>query len=171
MSADDLRATQTVQTILSDPAINGIDFMMGDITVSKTMYDKVSKAIQDGKITVLVLPAGLQPNIAAKYLPVLTFSADREYYNIILLRSPDLGTGINQQLEAATAIVHECTHAGFDLLQMSNMAHFQDEAGAYVAGAMFGVSAIRAQGGHPEKVTQHIASTRQHGRSLSYRLR
>src|SRR3954447_23982494 len=112
MSAeDDRKGTETVKAVLREKSIHDIDFMMGDITVSPSMYDKVLKAIETSKIAVLVLPSSL-PNIAAKYFPVLTISADTEFYDVIALKSPDLGTGLNTQFQAAMAIVHECTHAG-----------------------------------------------------------
>ncbi len=54
---------------------------------------------------------------------------------------------------AAQVIVHECTHAAFDLLKTKGMNHLEHEASAYIAGARFVVQAMRDKGGKPEKVT------------------
>lgn len=142
-----------VRDILSDPAINAIDFSMGGIDVSPSMYQKVSQAIVDQKITVLVNPAFLRPNKSGKYIADLKLPNGVEMFDLLVLRSPDVGTGINEQFHRAEAIVHECTHAGFALLQVPNMTHTLHEAGAYAAQSIFALAKMLSLRGHPDRVT------------------
>jgi hypothetical protein len=153
MSAqDDAAATTMVLDLLNDRSIGEIDFMLGAISVRPAMYRKVRQAIVDKKITVLVLPATLASNEAGKYFPVLTLDKDTEFYDVLVLRAPDLGSGVNEQFHRAMAIVHECTHAGLDLLQVPKMTHTQHEACAYVAQSIFEIAKILAMRGDPSKV-------------------
>ncbi|HKD30910.1 MAG TPA: hypothetical protein VKC66_34005 [Xanthobacteraceae bacterium] len=154
MSADDEAATRLVSNILGDSATNGIDFAMGDIAVSREMYHQVSQAIADRKITVLVQPNLLQPDEAGRYWPDLKFQDGREFFDILILRFPDLGTGINEQSHRAAAIVHECTHAGFAMRRVPHMTRTLHEAGAYTAESMFLIAKMLSLGGHPERVTK-----------------
>jgi hypothetical protein len=138
--------------VLQDKSINQINFTMGDISVSPSMYENVSKAITDGKITVIVQPDALKPNESGKYFSELPINKDKVFYNVIVLRSTDLGSGVNEQFHRAEAIVHECTHAGFDLLKVPKMTHTQDEAGAYAAQSLFAIAKMLELKGDPEKV-------------------
>jgi hypothetical protein len=150
---DNRRATETVKAILNDPAINGIDFMEGDTSVSKSIYQKVLQAIDGGDIAVLVLPNLLPPAYAAMFFPALDLKEKKmEFYNVIILRKPDLGSKIGEQFEEAMAIVHECTHAGFSAILALKMSHLKHEACAYVAQFIFGITKMLALRGDPTKV-------------------
>jgi hypothetical protein len=137
---DNAAATTLVLDILKDRQIAEIDFALGSITIKPTMYQKVSQAIVDKKITVIVEPKALAANEAGKYLSVLTISKDTEFYDVLILGTPDRGKTFNEQLHKARAIVHECTHAGLDLLKVPNMTHTQHEACAYVADSIFAMA-------------------------------
>lgn len=153
MSAqDDAAATTMVLDLLKDSSIREIDFKLGDISIQPAMYEKISQAIVDKKITVLIAPSMLASNEAGKYFSVLTIDKDTEFYDVLVLRSPDLGSGANEQFHRAEAIVHECTHAGLDLLKVPNMTHTQHEACAYVAQSIFAIAKMLAMRGDPSKV-------------------
>jgi len=150
-AADDQTATATAVSVLSDSSISAINFGGSGISVSSSMYAQVSKAITEKKITVVVLPSSLKSNVDGEYLPVLTLPG-HEWYDVLVLRWPDLGTTRNDQIGRAATIVHECTHAGFDLLQVPDMTHVMHEAGAYVAEAMFVAAKMLSLGGDPSRV-------------------
>ena len=137
MSADDEKAKQSVLTVLVDYAIDDVNFTFSGISVKSTMYKRVARAITDDKMTVIVSQAALPGGIDGGYVPELPLAGGAELYDVLILRSPDLGTTPSQQVITASLIVHECTHAGFDLLRVPNMKHADDEAGAYVAGLLF----------------------------------
>lgn len=141
---EDAAATKLVLDILQDKQIGQIDFALGSISIKPTMYQKVSQAIVDKKITVTVDPKALAANEAGKYLSVLTIGKDTEFYDVLILGSPDRGKTVNEQFHKARAIVHECTHAGLDLLKVPNMTHTQHEACAYVADSIFAMAKMLA---------------------------
>lgn len=166
MSAeDDRKATETVLRVLRHPSISKLSFkatttiQKGPVvsvstrTVSPVLYDEVCKAIVDRKITVLVQPTILPPGAAAAYLHKLTIDADNEWYDIIILGKPDLGNTAPEQVKTAAEIVHECTHAGYDLLKLPKTALVEHEVGAYVAGALFAAEAMVLLKAHPERVS------------------
>jgi hypothetical protein len=150
-AADDKAATDAVLQVLADKSISQIDFPMGDISVKPSMYEKVSKAIGAKEITVMVVPEMLSAAESARYFSVFTIGNDQEWYNLIVLRTSGLGGNANEKFHAEMAIVHECTHAGFDLLKIPKMTHTQHEAGAYIAGAIFGVADMLDMKGDPSK--------------------
>jgi len=157
MSAqDDEAATRLVLAVLGDQAINEIDFQMGAIAVSAAMYRDMSQAITDGKIAVWVAPNLLTSTQIGKYFSELRFRDGRELFDILVLRFPDLGSGINEQVKRAEAIVHECTHGGFALRRVPNMTRTLHEAGAYTAQSTFTIAKMLSRGGHPENVTSTI---------------
>jgi hypothetical protein len=153
-AADDQAGKQTVLSVLQDPSISVVKFSIGGISVEPSMYEKVRQAIVDSKIAIMVAPEMLPAFADGEYFPVLKPSPDIEMYDVLVLRLGGLGTNRNQQFRTSMAMVHECTHAGFDLLQVPNMTHADHEAGAYLAGSMFGVAKMMDMGGHPERVTQ-----------------
>ena len=163
MSADDDRkATETILRVLNDLSVCKIKFMMGPAktkpretrprTIHPLMYDLVRQAIVDGKITVIVSPEILERGAGGMYCPVITVDENTELYDVIVLAKPDLGSTIDQQLTTAQAIIHECTHAGFDLLNLPKMTHMENELGAYIAGAIFVAEAILARKGDLKNV-------------------
>src|SRR5262249_43596017 len=121
-------------------------------TIAPSMYEKVAKAIKDGQITITVEPSLLKADEAGRYFSTLPINKDTEFYDVVVLRAPDLGSTLNDKFHAATAIVHECTHAGFDLLKLPKMTHLEHEAASYVAGAIFAAQSMLALKGHPERV-------------------
>src|SRR5215210_6899008 len=126
MSAeDDKKATEMVLKLLEDKSLEKVAFSMNKISVSPSMYAKVSQAIKEKKITVVVNPKLLHNNEGGRYYATLPLDKDTEFYDVLVLRSPVLGKGLIDQFYAAEAIVHECTHAGFDLLEVPKMTHLE----------------------------------------------
>ncbi len=151
MSAeDDLKATELVLEVLSHKAVSKIKFTIDKFTVEPSLYTKVADAIGKKKVTVIVnpLPAG----VAALYFPVLKLGPDITGYDVIVLPKPAFGSSLDEQFLGAAAVVHECTHAGFDLLK-TKMNHMQNEALAYVAAASFIIELMLDLKGNPNKRT------------------
>lgn len=154
MSAeDDKKAKQLVLTLLGDKAINKIKFTVGSWTVTPDLYTKVAEAIKAGKITVLVAPEALGPGVGGKYYSTLKINKDNEWHDVLVLAKPEIGKTVDDQFHAAQVIVHECTHAGLDLLKVKKMTVLDHETIAYVAEAVFIVAKMLELNGHPEKVT------------------
>ena len=161
---DDKKAKETVLKVLQEPSIKKLKFTINTTvstkpvsintrTIAPSMYEKVAEAITKGQITVTVAPEALRAGVAAKYFPVMTIDKDNEFYDVIVLRASGLGTTANETFHAAAAIVHECTHAGFDALKITKMTHLEHEAASYVAGAVFTAERMLAAKGNPQKVT------------------
>ncbi len=114
---DDRKAKETVLAVLEHKSLNMVDFSISKRRISPALYQKVAKAIKDGKITDIVAPGILPAETSGLYIPALTLADKSELYDLLVLRSPTLGTTRDERLKAAQLIVHECTHAGFDLMK------------------------------------------------------
>jgi hypothetical protein len=154
MSAeDDKKATETVLAVLQDKSINKMRFKLNRREISPSLYQGVAKAIKDKKITVLVQPDLLASGEAGRYYSELKVGKDMIFYDVLVLRSPTLGANVAEKFNSAQVIIHECTHAGFDLLKLANMTHAEHEAASYIAGALFMIESMLAMKGDPSKVT------------------
>jgi hypothetical protein len=140
---DDRKATETVLSILQDKSLSSLDFKFNKRTIQPSMYQKVAKAITEGKITVINQPNLLKQGSLGRYLPVITIDNNNEWYDVLVLRHADLGTSANDQFVRAASIIHECTHAGFDLLKLTKMTHLEHEAGSYIAATIFVVANLK----------------------------
>lgn len=158
MSAQDDEAKKTVLAVLKHSALNMVDFKLNKRKINPDLFAKVVAAIERGDITVLALPGQLPAGTSGRYFPVLKMANDQEWYDVLVLGFTTLGTTVDQKMNAAQVIVHECTHAGFDLLKLKKMTHLEHEAAAYIAGARFVVESMIEMGGKPEAVsfTQEI---------------
>jgi hypothetical protein len=154
MSAeDDAKAKQTVLTVLRHKSLAMVDFTINKRRISPEVYQKVAEAIEGDRITVMVAPNLLKDGEGGRYIQALTLPDKSELYDLLVLRFTAIEGNISQQMMAAQVIVHECTHAAFDLLKTKGMNHLEHEAAAYIAGARFVVEAMMEKGGKPEKVT------------------
>jgi len=154
MSAEeDRKARDLVLAVLKHAAVAKISFTLNKRSVSPELYAKVAEAIDAGKITVLYAPALLPAKVSGRYYPVLANGDGSEFYDVLVLRFYALGPKLGDQITAAQLIVHECTHAGFDMLKLKKMTHLEHEAASYIAGARFAVEAMIAKRGDPAKVT------------------
>ncbi|WP_315832890.1 hypothetical protein [Bradyrhizobium prioriisuperbiae] len=124
---------QTVRSVLCNPMLPLINFDLNGLRVTGLGYGNVRLAVESGRITCAVgvqqrasLPAG---NVAAaQYDPQNnTFHFSRESFGSVV-RSEQ------------AAIVHEATHAQFDLAgpKAGNyVLAIDDEAAAWLAGSLF----------------------------------
>jgi hypothetical protein len=152
MGVEDDKATETVLAVLQDQSINKIRFKLNRREISPSLYQQVAKAIKDKKITVLVQPSLLASGESGRYYPEIKVDKDTEFYDVRVLRSSTLGANASEKFNAAQVIIHECTHAGFDLLKLAKMTHAEHEAASYIAGAIFSIENMLAMKGDPAKV-------------------
>ena len=118
-SADDL-AKQTVLNTLSDLAIAKIRFTIDSYHVSPGMYSKVAQLVGNGRIRV---EYNWSVGTAAYYYPV---------ENKI-----ELGLTSASTLTKQAKIVHECTHAAFDVHRYARSTIATSEAAGFVAECLF----------------------------------
>lgn len=131
MSNDVLR--QTVITVLCHPMLPLIYFELNGLRVTGLGYGLVRKAVESGKITCEVgvpqrasLPAGYVA--AAQYDPQA---------NELRFPRESFGSAVRDE---QVSIVHEATHAQFDLAgpkQGNYVLAINDEAAAWLAGSLF----------------------------------
>jgi hypothetical protein len=116
-------AKQTVLSVLRDPAIERINFVIGGYEIRPRLYERVRGAV-DGLFG---------PHIEVVANP---HQADAAWYdsdaNRLSLRSVLAETDTRKAL-----IVHEATHAGCDLLNYHQMRTDTSEAAAYIAQCIF----------------------------------
>lgn len=137
-AADDAKAKEFVLATLKDAAIGEVNFTLGPVVVTPSLYAKVAEAISGGKITVMVQPNLFRSDGAsAHYVNRLPIGDDTEFYDLLLFRSAELRVGHKP------LVVHECTHAGFDVLKLS-MTSLENEAAAYVAEVMYAFAKLPA---------------------------
>jgi hypothetical protein len=148
----DKQAAQLVQDILARSEISDVDFDIAGIFVSPTMYKTVSKAITDSKIAVMVAPSLIEKGVQAKYVQELKMPNGNVLFNLLIFKDTDLGTNPHDKLMSEGTIVHECLHAAFDALKVKGMNHALDEAAAYTAEAIYGISRLLKVGGRPDKI-------------------
>jgi len=111
-------ARNLVLTTLRGPVIGRMNFGVGFLMISAGYYEDIAKAIEAGKIVVKLNPA----------------STTLAFYNGGL-KPPviELGPSTSRDL-----IVHECTHAIFDMLKITTRVE-QSEAFGYLSQALYGL--------------------------------
>ncbi|HEY3740341.1 MAG TPA: hypothetical protein VGL53_10875 [Bryobacteraceae bacterium] len=110
--------------VLRGPGISGLNFGVGRIYVASTSYERVAQAIERGFITVHANPA------------MVNMAQYDENANRI-----DVAPGMTD----FALVVHECTHAIFDIGDYSSTAE-ESEGIAYIAQALY---VIRRWGPQP----------------------
>lgn len=131
-------AKSNVLKVLNDPAIEKISFGVSTKSFKPQLYHKVAKAIDAGHITVMVDTTAMQElGLGGLYMPTLVVDEHTELYDVLVLGFAELGNTVGRQIETGQIIVHECTHAGMDLLKLPYMTHLDHEAAAYIAGAIY----------------------------------
>lgn len=140
-AAEDARAKQTVLDVLQDPALRQVNFSLVKAAVSGRSYANVARAITGGQIKVMVEPS-IGDN--AHYVRELTRPNGAVWYDLILLAKPDLGSSAGEKFGSSVQIVHECTHAMFDLERRSPMTDMEEESLAYVAGHLFAIVKLKS---------------------------
>ena len=111
-------AQKLVLTILRDPVVRRMNFGVGFLIISATYYEDIAKAIEAGKIVVKSNPASgiSRCTTAASARPRIELSPTIS----------DMGL-----------IVHECTHAIFDMLKLTTNVE-QSEGFGYLSQALYG---------------------------------
>ena len=64
---DNIKATKFVLDTLNAQEIQEINFQLNNINVSSSMYQKVSQAVTEGKITVIVAPEMLNQTESGRF--------------------------------------------------------------------------------------------------------
>jgi hypothetical protein len=111
-------ARNLVLTILRDPVVRRMNFGVGFLIISATYYEDIAKAIEAGKIVV-------KSNPALGHLAM--------YYGGASPARIELSPTISDM----GLIVHECTHAIFDMLKLTTNVE-QSEGFGYLSQALYG---------------------------------
>jgi hypothetical protein len=153
MSAeDDVKAKKLVLDVLRSKPISALDFTLEGRKVSPSMYEDGAKAIESKKITILIDKVS-GDGAGAAYFFELKRGEKTIMYDLLALRFSELSTSSNaQRFKQLADIVHESTHAAFDILKTPNMTHLHHETAAYVAGALYQVTLFVAERGDPSKI-------------------
>lgn len=141
VAVDSKKAKETTLGILTHPAVGGLRFTLLGQHVSPALYASVAKAIMSGRIAVIHEPRLNDIFAGGLYAP----EADA----LMLPFSEIAGSWAFQRLQEAT-IIHECTHAGFDISRTA-MFDWYNEVLAYVAGYLFVVLSLARQNIGPDK--------------------
>lgn len=156
MSAeDDRKATELVLQVLRSKPIASLDFTLDGRKVSPAMYESVAKAIETKKITIMVdKVSGTESGAGAAYFFELKTGENTIFYDVLALRFSEISRASNgARFKQLADIVHESTHAAFDILKTPNMTHLHHETAAYVAGALYQVVLFKSEGGDPSKIS------------------
>lgn len=133
-------AKKMVLSVLSDPAIGKMKYRFSTRGINPMAYARVALAIYKGDIKVVHNPTLQANGVGGLYCPVLTQPDGSEIYDVLMIGWTDLGGNRNETLNRAMVVVHECTHAAFDLLKLPLMQQAEHEMGAYIAGALYTVA-------------------------------
>lgn len=123
---------QRVINLLRGPEVGRIRFSFpdgtGTITVDRGMYHRVASAIERRRIGIFPAtdPALIPPDAGA------TYDATMVDGGTIFIRAEKMW---GRDLEGD--LVHECTHAGFDVDKRDTLTALNDEAAAYVAEVLY----------------------------------
>lgn len=154
MSAeDDAKAKKLVLEILRSKPIAALNFTVDGRTIKPSMYEDVAKAIEAKKITIMVDKVSTDGAGAAYFYEMKT--GDKNvFYDVLGLRITELSTTSNAvRFKQLADVVHESTHAAFDILKIPNMTQLHSETAAYVAGALYQVTLLVSERGDPTKIS------------------
>jgi hypothetical protein len=124
--------SERVIHFLSGPEVGRIRFTFPEgpatMTINRAMYGRVAKAIKDHSIGIFPAsdPALIPPGTSAIY------QGSPAKGGTIFIRA---GKSWGRDLEGD--LVHECTHAGFDVDKLIGLTALTEEAAAYVAEALY----------------------------------
>lgn len=133
-------AKKMVLNVLSDPAIAKMKYRFSIRGINPMAYARVAFAIYKGDITVVHNPTLESNGVGGLYCPVLTQPDGSEIYDVLMIGWTSLGGSRDEILNRAMVVIHECTHAAFDLLKLPLMRQAEHEMGAYIAGALYTVA-------------------------------
>lgn len=151
---EDDQARKLVMEILADPILNAINFSVPRFSIRPGFYKKVRDAVSKGDITIRVDPTRMKPGTGGQYKPEFPLSETKTEFDVILLPSATLQGTPGARLAAAGTIVHECTHAGFDMLKIAGMTRLENEILAHIAHYTFIWATLVRINQPPSEVTQ-----------------
>ena len=134
---DHEKAKSTVLDVLSDQAVEKIEFGLSTWTVKPQLYRAVAEAIRTDKIAVIHDPDLRKINRGGVYVGT---------YDMLGVAAATIQGSGHRRLMAEQLIIHECTHAGFDFYAHRRMTHLEGEAAAYVAGCLYIVAKVDGAG-------------------------
>jgi hypothetical protein len=154
MSAeDDANAKKLVLQVLRSKPIAALAFTVDGRTIKPSMYEDVARAIEAKKITLLVDKVS-GAGAGAAYFYEMKPGPKTVLYDVLTLRFSELSTTSNAaRFKNLADIVHESTHAAFDILKIPNMTNLHSETAAYVAGALYQVTLFVSERGDPKKIS------------------
>ena len=116
--SDDQLAKALVLTVLQNPALGYINFGLAGYWISQTLFNAVRDRINGGGIAVYARPS----------------SSSKAEYNSALNA---LYVPYSNEVTKLALILHECVHAGLDLLKATKIRVVDDEALAYISQCIF----------------------------------
>jgi len=131
------KLANTVLRILRQPGISKMGFELGGLVVTGVRYSMVAKAVEDGKIECQVmdkLPSQGKDELATGMVAVARYKAE---LNAMIFSREDYGS---TKVSEETTVVHEATHAIFDLFAKSQddrTLAMNDESAAVLAEALY----------------------------------
>ena len=149
--AESEQATKVVLSVLSNKGVGAIEFELDGWKITPGLYAKVAAAITEKKITVIVDKVSFKET--ALYVPEVKLADTTTIFDIIALKHTTLSSDRAEKFVQMLAIVHECTHAGVDLLKLEKMPKLNNEALAYIAQSIFAMQVYSADVGDPKNLT------------------
>jgi hypothetical protein len=156
---ENIEARELILDVLADPIVENLSFTMGRWSIRPSMYQKVSDAIVEGKISVIVTNSLLNANAQARYVHEEKFNSNT-VFDVICLRRATLGHTRSERIKMAGVIVHECTHAGTDLLALGSMTHLENEMLSYIAHYSVIWASLEQLNARPAESTHNSARAR-----------
>ena len=160
------KLAKTVTGILRQPGIWKIGFDMHGLTVTGMRYSMVAKAVEDGKIECHVvdqLRSQDKDHLAPGMVTVARYSAE---LNAMIFPRETYGSA---KVSEETVVVHEATHAIFDLFAKSSddrTLAMSDESAAVLAEALY----LRLCNKNPGNFTMFIDGPQDEAMKLADRM-
>jgi hypothetical protein len=134
---------QIVSILRMDPALNNVNFKVGQFIIGTMHFQILAGYIDVGRCHCSVNAAGVIKGAAAEYDPGS---------NTIIAKDSRI-----QYFDDKVSLVHEATHAVIDLIGGFNksmtVTSLETETCAYIAGAMYKMAALRSQKPSSVKIT------------------
>lgn len=137
------QAKSTILSVLSDRAVNKVNFYIATWHVTPQLYRSVANAIRKDEIAIIHDPDLRKIKRGGIYIPK---------WDMLAIASASIRGTTYQELKTQQLIIHECTHAGFDYQNPELMTHLDNEAAAYVADNLFLVAKVAGTGKDARKL-------------------
>ncbi len=135
MALRDSALKQNVMDTLQGGPIAWVNFTASGRVIGTMHYAMLAGAwISPGRVKLVVDPSTIRPGAAAEY---------HGDVKTIFTRTPEI-----RYIDEKVTLVHECTHAGCDVIYGARIIDLVDETLAYLAGAIFWVATNAANKGN-----------------------